>query len=198
MTEILLETLDPPRMATKRSCGVVDRIAQEIDLFLHQIADSILFHELRHADVGAVSTVCGAEGIVHENIRQRSQILAEFFAVLCLFLAVSCIFKEHYLSVLQRFGCGFRIRSDDFGIRCENDFLSQQLGQALCYGSQGKLGLRLSLRLSQMGAEDDAAAVANQLLNRGQRRDQTVLVVIFPSCSGTLKSQRTSTFCPFT
>ncbi len=133
-------------------------------------------HILCHADVGAVRAVSGTESVVDKHVRDRSEILAECVDVLCLFRAETCIFKKNHVAVLHRGHGGSGIVADHCAVSGELHFLSEQLGEALCDRSEGELLFRTVLRLAEMAAQNDLAAVSDELLDRGKRGDETVLV----------------------
>jgi hypothetical protein len=118
----------------------------------------------------------GTECIVYENITKRSKFLGESLSVLGLFFSVAGVLKKNNISVLHCSYCSLGIGADNFGICRENDRLAEAFCQALCYGSQRHLGLGLSLRLAEVGAKDDLAAVSDQFLDSGQSRYDTVVV----------------------
>ncbi len=70
-----------------------------------------------------------AESVVHKHIRQGSQVLAEGFAVLCLFRAVAGVLKQHYFAVLHGFHGRLRIGTYHLRVCGEFHFLAQKLCQ---------------------------------------------------------------------
>ena len=66
------------------------------------------------------------------------------------------------------------VGTNDFIVSSKLDFLAEQLGELGSYGSEGKLRLGLSFRLAEVGAENDLAAVGNQLFDGRQSSGQTV------------------------
>ncbi len=116
------------------------------------------------------------ESIVYEDICQRSELFGELLAVLCLFLAITGILKENNIAVLHSGNSCPCVLADNIVIFCEDNFLAQALGQALCDGSQRHLGLGLALRLAEVGAKDNLAAVSDELFDGGKCCDDTVIV----------------------
>ena len=120
--------------------------------------------------------VCSTESIVYENVCQGSELFGELLAVLGLFLAITGVLKENNIAVLHSSNSCLCVLADYVVIFCEDNFLAQALGEALCYGSQRHLGLGLALRLAEVGAKDHLAAVSNKLFDGGKCCDDTVVV----------------------
>ena len=117
------------------------------------------------------------ECVAYIQISQISQLFAEFFAVLGLFLAAKTgILKQNYIPFLHGFhsiGCsltGYVVVSN------EHNLFTQFLGQSLCNGSQRLAFVGTILYFAQVGAQNHLAAVVNQLLNRGHCSHNTCLV----------------------
>ena len=62
------------------SLRILYGIAEEIDLFLHQITYNAGIYELGNANVGAVCSVSGTECIVYKYITKGSQLFGEVVA----------------------------------------------------------------------------------------------------------------------
>ena len=117
-----------------------------------------------------------SECVIYENISEGSKLLGESFAVLCLFLAITSILKKNDIAVLHSCDSCLCVLADNIVIRCELDFLSEKLGETYSDRRKRKLRLRLALRLSEVAAEDDLAAVSDQLLDCRKRCNEAVLV----------------------
>jgi hypothetical protein len=120
--------------------------------------------------------VSGTESVVYEALCQGSEILGESLAVLGLFFSVTGVLKKNNISVLHSSDCSSCVGAYNFRICRENDRLAEALGQTCSYGSQGQLRLGLSLRLAEVGAKDDLAAVSDQFLDGRQSRYDTVVI----------------------
>ena len=118
----------------------------------------------------------GTESVVYEYFCQRSEILGESLSVLGLFFSVAGILKENYVAVLHCCDCCLGIGANNFRICRENDRLAEALSKTCSYGSQRQLGLGLTLRLAEVGAKDNLAAVSDQLLDGGQSCNDTVVI----------------------
>ena len=112
-----------------------------------------------------MGAVGGAEGIVDENIRQGSQRLAQRRVVFGLTLLKAGVLQQHHIAVLQRGGLGLGVLPCHVG--SHDDFLAQQLADALGNDFQTQLGLPLALGLAHVGAEDDLGVVVNQVPDGG-------------------------------
>ena len=114
-----------------------------------------------------------AECIVHKDVRQRSQLLGQLGIVLRLALHEADVLQQHHIAVLQGSGLGLGILTDD--VLGHHDGLAEQLAQAVRNDLQGQLGLPLALRLAHMGAEDDAGAVVDKVLNGRHGSDDALV-----------------------
>ena len=194
MTFSLSATLAPPRIAVKGRSGSL-RVAEILDLLLHQVADSGILDIVGHTGGGAVSAVAGAEGVVNVSVGQAGQLLAESGLVLGLFLAETGVCSRT-TSPLPWWQQHLGVLADDIVIVRKGNRLAQLLAQADSNGGQAELGLGAVLRLAQMAAQNDFSAVGNQLLDGRSAALMRLSLVITPSFIGTLKSQRTSTRLP--
>ena len=120
--------------------------------------------------------MAGAERVVHIAIRQRGQLLGEILDVLGLFLAEAGVLEQHHVAVLHRGDGGLRVLADNGIVIREHDRLAQILAQARRHRREGELRLRAVLRLAEMAAQDDLAAVRDQLLDRRQRGHDALVV----------------------
>ena len=77
MTSILPDTFEPPMIGDERPLRVAERVAQVVELLLHQVARRRLRHELRDALGRGVGAVGAAERVVHVDVGQRGQLLGE-------------------------------------------------------------------------------------------------------------------------
>ena len=160
----------------ERSYRCLNSFTKEIDFFLHQISNHAGIDILSYAYVGAVRSVGGSERVVHEYVCQRSKFLAELFAVLGLFRAITCILKKNDLAVLHSFySLSYLVVNNNRACN-EFHFLSEKLGKTYCNRCKRKFGFRLSLRFAKMRAEDYSSAVCNEFLNGRKSCNKTVLV----------------------
>ena len=115
----------------------------------------------------------GAEGIVHEDVGHGGELLGKLGVVLRLALFKAGVLKQHHFAVLQGRGEGLCARPDD--VLRHLDRLAQQLRQALCDDLEAQLRLDLALRLAHVGAEDDLRPVLDEIFDRRQRSDDTLV-----------------------
>ncbi len=118
----------------------------------------------------------GAEGVVDIHLSQAGQIFAESGQVLGLFLAETGVLQQHNVAVLHGSHSGLGVLAHHVVVVGEDNVLAQQLAQTHSYGSQAELGLGTVLGFAQMAAQDDPAAVFNQLLDGGQSGNDAVVV----------------------
>ena len=127
---------------------------------------------------GAVGAVGGAEGVVHIDVGQAGQLLAERglrFLVSSLRKRVFC--EQHHVAVVHGGDSGLGVFADHLVVIGKDDRLAQQFSdRRTAHGGQAELGLGAVLRLAQVAAQDDLAAVGDQLLDGGQGRDDAVVV----------------------
>ena len=178
----LVSNLCTAEDGNERTNRVLNRIAQEVDLLLHEVADYVrTVDELSNADIGAVSPVSGTESVVYEDIGQRSQVPGEGFAVFGLLRTETGILKKDDVAVLHSINCCAGIWTYDLRVGSKLDGLAEELGKPLSNRGKG-LGLLVLFRLylTEMGAENDLAAIGNKLLDGGKGSYETVLIRNFP------------------
>ena len=158
------------------SLRILYGIAEEIDLFLHQITYYAGIYELGNANVGAVCSVSSTECIVYKYITKGSQLFGEVVLVLGLLCAITGVLQKDDITVFHLSYSSFCVRSYNFRISSEFYFLTKKLGETCSYRSQRQLGFRLSLGFSKMGAKDYFSAVSDQFFDGRQSSYQTVLV----------------------
>ena len=168
-------------LSTAKNCNewslrIIYSVSEEIDLFLHQISYNCCLNIFGNTYVGAVSSVSGSECIVYEYITKRSKVFAELIFILCLFCTVTCILKKNYIAILHLSYSSFCVWSYYLRICCKFHFLSKKLRKTNSYRCKRKLRFRLSLRFSEVGAEDNLSAVCDQFLDCRKSSHKTILV----------------------
>ena len=106
---------------------ILNSVAEERDLLLHQIAYHTGIHELGHAYVGAVGTMSGTESVVYKYIAEGSQLFGECLSVLGLLRAVAGVLQQDAVAVLHSLYGSFGVGAYHFRISGKFYFLSQQL-----------------------------------------------------------------------
>ena len=151
-------------------------IAQEINLFLHQISNNCGIYIFGNTYVRAVCSVSSTKCIVYEHITQRCQIFTECFAIFGFFSTVTSVFKQNNFSIFHSFYSCFCVRSYDFRISCKFYFLTKQFRETYCYRCQREFRFRFSLWFAQMRAKDYFSAVRDQFFDSWQSCYETVFV----------------------
>ena len=165
----------------ERPYRIFYRVAEEVDLFLHQITNRVLsaffLDELCHAFHGCMCSVGRAECVTYIQISQFSQFLAELFAVLCLFFsAETCILQKNYVSLLHCLHCLCCSFASYIVIRNKVYLLAQFLGKPLCHRCKRFSFVGAVLYFAEVGAKDHLAAVSDQFVDRGKRCYDTGLI----------------------
>ena len=168
----LVGNLGAAQNGDEGTLGIGQGLAHDGDFLLHQVAADG-GQIVRHTGGGGVGTVGGTEGIVHEHIRQGSQLLGQLRIVLGLALDEPGVLQQHDLARLQGGGLGLSIRACYVG--SHDDLLAQQLGKPGSDHLQAQLFLPLALGLAHVGAEDDLGLVLHQILDGGQRGDDPLV-----------------------
>ena len=171
MTFSLSETFAPPR-SDEGTLGVGQGLAHDGNFLLNEeAADGGQI--IGHTGGGRMGAVGSAESVVDEHVRQRGQSLAQLGIVLGLALLKPGVLQQHHVAVLQRGGLGLGVLACHIG--GHDDFLAQQLADALRHDLQAQLGLPFALGLAHVGAEDDLCVVVNQILDGGHGGDNPLV-----------------------
>ena len=117
----------------------------------------------------------GAERVVDVHVAERGQLLAERRVVLLLALVEADVLQQQHVTVFQRVD-GFLSRRSDKLAR-EHDVAAEQLLQTARDGAQAE-GLLEALprRSAAVAREDHSGAVADELVDGGQRRADARIV----------------------
>src|SRR6478735_3167045 len=109
-------------------------------------------------------SVSGAKRIVDIDIREFGQALGEC-GIVCLFTGIEADVVEHNdIAVAHSCDGGFRLRSGD-GM-CQGNGNVFELAESFCHRLQAELKIYLTLRPSQMTAEDDPCAAFTHEIDR--------------------------------
>ncbi len=188
MTSIFPETFAPPMIATNGRFGVFDRVAQEVELLLHEVAGRALLE--RDAGHRAVGPVGGAEGVVHEHVAEPGERGAEGLhglgvgldrrPVLLLHLPFLLdveaeILEEGDLARREGRAGTLDLGSDAVGL--EPHRLSEELRELLRHRLERVLRDLLPVRSAQVAHEHQARALAEHVLDGGQRGAQALVVL---------------------
>ena len=156
--------------------GVLHSVAQELDFLAHQVAHSGVLDVVGDTGGGAVGAVSGAEGVIDIHLGQAGQLAGEGLQVLGLFLAETGVLQQHHVAVVHSGHSGLGVFAHHGVVIGKDHGLPQQFREANSAGGQAELGLGAVLRLAQVAAQDNLAAVGHQLLDGGQGRHNAVVV----------------------
>ena len=119
MTPILSLTLAPPRMATNGRSGILQRLPEILQLFLHQQPGRGLLHELGDAHGGGVRTMRRAERVIDVEVRELRQLLGEVLVVR-FFLGVEAqVLQQQRLAFFELQRHLFGLRPDALGAEAD-------------------------------------------------------------------------------
>ena len=121
---------------------------------------------------GGVSAVSGTERIVHIELGIAQELLGELGVVLLLLLVEAHVVQQQHIAVLEgSAGSGSGLTD---GLRHESDGLAEVACKAIGSSLQGELGLVAgALRAAEVGAEDEAGAFVQQVLDGGDGGNDT-------------------------
>ena len=188
MTSIFPETLAPPMIATNGRFGALDRVAEEVELLLHQVARRPLGQV--HAHHRAVGPVGGAEGVVDVDVAELRERGAEGLdrrgvglhraAVVVLDLALLLdveaeVLEQHHLARLQR-GAGRLHLGADAVVELLHR-LAEELGEPRGHRREAELVAALPVGAAEVAHEHQARALVEHVLDGGQRRAQPLVVL---------------------
>lgn len=115
-----------------------------------------------------------AEGVVHIDIRQGRKLLGHIQVVLGLAQHKTDIFQQHDLARAQ--AGRHQLGAAAHGLGHEEDVAVQELLQPQPNGLQGVFFLVAELGPADVAAQNHAGAVAQQILDGGQRLDNPAVV----------------------
>ena len=97
----LVETFEPPTIATSGRAGSGQRLAERVELRRHQRAGAGHLGEAGDAVRGRLGAVRGAEGVVHVDVAQRGDLARQRLVVLLLALVDPAVLQHHHLAGLH-------------------------------------------------------------------------------------------------
>ena len=147
--------------------GGAELAFEVFELTLDEEAHGRLLGKVGHTLGGGVGAVGRTESIVHIEGGIAEQGLGELGVVLLFLLVETDVVEQHHVTILQGLAGGGGGFTDGFGD--EGNGLAQVAGEALGGSGQGELGLVAgSFGAAQVGAENEAGAVLEQVLDGGQ------------------------------
>src|ERR1022692_353229 len=157
----------------KRRLGMLQRVAQIPQLFLHKQASRRLRHELRNTHSGCLPPMRRAERIIHVEVRQASQLLGELLVVRFFFGVKPQILQQQGLTLFQLRGHLLRLRSHAVGpeahVLAASQLFVEHHAQPFRHRLQTHLQVGLAFRPAQMRSQNQSRAVAQRVLDGGQR-----------------------------
>jgi len=171
----------------QRALRMVEHGGEGLELRLHQ--ESRGFYRQLHAHHGRVRAVRGAEGVVHINITEPGKAGAKFLdglrvgllrgAVFQLYLAFlldveAKVFKQEHVAGFERSRGVLGHGADT--VLGKGHGLPEQLAQFSGHGLERKFRDTLAVRPAEMRHEHDARALLEGKLDRGQGRDNALVV----------------------
>ena len=160
--------------AHQRALGFAHH-AQVLELLAQQVTGHGPCDERHDARGRGVRAMRRAEGVVHVDVGERSELAREGRIVLLLFLVEAEVLEQQQLAVAKLLGGG----AD--AVRSEGDRAPEQLGQTLRHRPQRELGLRRALRPAQMRGEHHAGAAGQQAPQRAERSTDARVVADAPA-----------------
>ena len=112
--------------------------------------------------------VCGPEGVIHVEVRQRRELRREGRVVLLLLRVEPQVLEQDDLVVRMRLRHGCARRFAD-AVGGKNDRAPEQLGEARNHRREAVLGHGLAFRATEVRGEDDGCALLERVPDRGQR-----------------------------
>ncbi len=172
MTSILPEILEPPRMATKGRVGLLEGLAEVVQLLLHEEAGGGLLDEVGDALSGGVGAMGAAEGVVDVDVAEGGELLRELGIVGFFFGVEAEVFQQQDLAGFKLAGKFFGDVADavggkgDVGLFAE--VMIEQGAEAVDDGAQAVFEIDLAFGAAEVGGEDELGLVAQRVLDGGQ------------------------------
>jgi len=112
--------------------------------------------------------VAGPERVVHIDVAERAELGGEF-GVVFLFPGVKPdVFEKDDFTLAERLDRGFHFRAAGGGN--EAHFRVDDFGEVIRHRLERERGIGFALRASEVGGQDHARAILNQVVERGQAR----------------------------
>ena len=192
----LVDTFDPPTMATSGRCGCASARAERVELGGHQRAGARDRRVLRDAVRRRLGAMRGAERVVDVDVAQRRHLARERVVVLLLALVEAAVLEQHDVAGRER-GVPRRRRRPSRG--SSGTVAPEQLGQPLGDRRERILGAPARLRSAGRGATSPSPraprASASRMPGTDARMRVSSVMRRASSC-GTLRSARMNTRLP--
>ena len=155
----------------ERPLGRLQRVAEILQLLLHQQPRRGPLHEMRDGLHRRVRAVRGAERVVHVAIGELGELLREGGIVLLFLRMKAEVLEQHELSVARAVRLrhrAARLAADAVG-REEHRPL-EEIREAVGHRPEAHIGDWFALRPSEVAREDNGSALVERVANRRQRR----------------------------
>ena len=143
MTSILSETLAPPRIATNGRSGRFERVAEVLQLLLHQQAGRRLRQVVRDAFDRRVRAMRRAERIVRRRRPRATRAPRELRIVLFLFRVEAEVLEQHDAAARRCASSTACCAGVADAVVGEHDRPAEQLGEAIATGRRLNSGVGL-------------------------------------------------------
>jgi len=150
------------------------RVAEDLELLLHEEARHAGVHELRHALGGGVGPMGRAEGVIHVDVAECAKGLAEGGIVLLLTRLEAAVLEQHDLARLHRLDDLRHLRAHQVvRLRYLGGY---ELGQSSRDGVQAELRRLLALRPAEVARQNDLRPCLQEVVDRRQGRPDAAIV----------------------
>ena len=157
----------------ERTLRVLERLADVVDLFLHQEASDRL-EVLRNACIRSMRTMGHAECVIDSDISERCELLCELGVVLLLFLVITEVLEQQDFARLQSLCLFLSLGADAVGSPLH--VALQELGEVFDEVLRGELRLARLGRTADVAGEHESCTVVEQVVQRRQRADHARVV----------------------
>ena len=169
----LVGDLCPTDDRNERALRVLERLADVVDLLLHQESRDRL-DVLRHARIRGMRTMRNAKRIVHSDICERCELLCEGGIVLLLFLVIAQVLEQEDFARLQ--ACRELLRLGADAVGCPLDLTTEELCEMLDEMLRAELILTCLGRTADVAGDDERRAAVEQIVQRRQRAHHARIV----------------------
>ena len=169
----LVRDLCPTDDRNERTLRVLERLADVVDLLLHQESRDRL-DVLRHARIRGMRTMRNAKRIVHSDIGERCELLCEGGIVFLLFLVIAQVLEQEDFARLQ--ACRELLRLGADAIGCPLDLTIEELCEMLDEMLRAELILTCLSRAADVAGDDERRAAVEQIVQRRQRTHHARIV----------------------
>ena len=169
----LVAHLGAAKDCDERLLRMRQRLAQIFQFLLHQQAGRALLHKMRDALGRGVGAMRRAESIVHVVVAELGKLPGEIRIVGFLLGMEAEVLQQQRLPTLQLVGHLLRLHANAVGrkshVLAAPQNVVEQNAQPLGHRLHAHLGIGLALGTSQVRRQNEPRAMAQRVLNAGQR-----------------------------